>query len=315
MHRMSGLAIAVRMGREIVRTRRGTNKRHTEDESQQVVPQACDIPPPNFPRYVDDSDASILSGSESDESISGDETDVDESDEGNQIDTAINADDVSTSLKLLKWSPGAGDFLPKRYGYGSRMTKYRKRKFEEELRQEASKHLSIETMFQRQRDLNLSLAQGAMDQATTVESEPESSPTETAVTPQQRLDAATELKRLVDLPTEQTKKYGYILSKAGNFYRRHSLVLAFLWIQEHRHEYPGATRRDLAQMVARANNKGEKSARRIVQWEISWVARRIIPKRKTQGKKSSYSWMHEEEICCAVRDFAKSQGEGKGLRL
>lgn len=127
-----------------------------------------------------------------------------------KIDTAINAEDILTSLKSLKWTPGAGDFLPKRYGYGSRMTKYRKRKFEEELRQEVSKHLSIEAMFQRQRDLNLLLAQGAMDQATTVESEPESSLTETAVIP---LDAATELKCLVDLPTEQTKEYGYILQK------------------------------------------------------------------------------------------------------
>jgi hypothetical protein len=316
MYRMAELSVAVRKGR-------GMNKRRTGDQSDHVMPQAWAIPPPDLPYHFDDSDVSILSGSESEESISGDETDddidADKSDEDNGIDTTINEEDTPTSLVSLKWTSGAGDFLPNQYGHGCRMTTYRKKKDEEERHREASKHLSIKAIFQRQRDLNLSIAQGTVNQATTTvepereEREPSLSKMET--TRQQRLDAATDLKRLIELPTEQTKKYGYILSKNGDFYRRHSLVLAFIWIQEHRDEYPGATRRDLAQMIARANNKGEKSARRIVQWENSWVAQRIIPKRKKQSNNSNYSWMHEEEICCAVRDFARSQGEGKGSRL
>src|SRR6266478_2446496 len=84
--------------------------------------------------------------------------------------------------------------------HGCKMTTYRKKK--DERHREASKHLSIKAIFQRQRDLNLSIAPER------VEREPSLSKMET--TCQERLDAATDLKRLIEHPTEQTKKYGYI---------------------------------------------------------------------------------------------------------
>jgi hypothetical protein len=109
---MAELSVAVRKGR-------GMNKRRTGDQSDHVMPQAWAIPPPELPYHFDDSDVSILSGSESEESISGDETDddidADKSDEDNGIDTTINEVDTPTSLVSLKWTPGAGDFLPNQY--------------------------------------------------------------------------------------------------------------------------------------------------------------------------------------------------------
>ena len=196
MYQMAKLSVAVRKGR-------GMNKRHPGDQSDHVVPQAWDMPPPDLPHYFDDSDVSILSGSESEESISGDETDDidgDESDEGN---TTINEEDTPTSLVSLKWISGAGDVLPNQYGHGCRMTTYRKKKDEEERRREASKHLSIKAIFQRQRDLNLSIAQGTMNQATTTaepeQEEREPSLSKMEIAHQQRLDAAKDLKRLIEI--------------------------------------------------------------------------------------------------------------------
>jgi hypothetical protein len=126
-----------------------------------------------------------------------------------------------------------------------------------------------------------------------------------------RLEALEDLKRLVELPTEQKRKYGHVLPKTGNFYRRHLLVLNFLWIQQRRKDFPGLTRRLLAQTVAVSNNRGTTTARMIVKWERSWVQQRTIPERKSRDIKYNVSWMNEEDIACAARDFARSQGEGK----
>jgi len=100
---------------------------------------------------------------------------------------------------------------------------------------------------------------------------------------------------LVDLKTEQQKKYGYTLSPKSNFYHWHTMVLSFLWIQERREIYPDCNRLKLAEIVASKYNKSKYTGRRIIQWERSWVIDCIIPEGKAEGYHKA-SLLNDEEI-------------------
>ena len=86
------------------------------------------------------------------------------------------------------------------------------------------------------------------------------------------------LERLIDLVTEQEKKYGYRLSPQSNYYQRHLMVKHFLLSQQKK--LPGQTRQDLALFVASTFNRGQTTARNIIRWEKSWVTDNEIPCRK-----------------------------------
>jgi hypothetical protein len=64
-------------------------------------------------------------------------------------------------------------------------------------------------------------------------------------------------------------------------------------------------------MIATRYNRGSGYAHRLPQWERSWIETRFIPERKSCGNCSRVSWINEEDIVCAARDLAKSQGDGK----
>jgi hypothetical protein len=211
--------------------------------------------------------------------------------------------------ETLKWRSGASKSLRGSYGNGSRTTIFRQQQHQAMLRQEASKHYSIKAMFERQAALNISGADRASE-VIPLNKVDRGQPLHDKRTA--RLEDSKALKRLIDFPTEQKKKYGYVLSQQRNFYRRHLMVLSFLWALEHRNDFPGMNRRrELAKMVAISYNKGSCIARRIVQWEKLWVECRTIPEKKAKDRNYNTIWMNEEDITCAVRDFARSQGERK----
>ena len=122
-----------------------------------------------------------------------------------------------------------------------------------------------------------------------------------------RMRALKNLERLLDLVTEQEKKYGHRLSPQSNFYQRHLMVKHFC--QAKKKKLLGQTRRDLAILVASTFNKGQTTARNIVRWQKSWVDDNEIPRRKEA--KNYDSWMSDEDVTMAVRDFARKQGDSK----
>jgi hypothetical protein len=243
------------------------------------------------------------------------ESDVSERDDSTDEEDASpdNAREPHDSHQM-KWLSGAGKSLRGTYGGGSRTTEYRQKQRQAALQQEAASCCSVKALFERQRDLNLAVKETPTSGAPEVSSlrdvehgKPPGPPAKVIA----RRDASKDLKRLIELPSEQKKKYGHVLSQKSDFLRRHLLVLNFLWIQDQRQSFANATRKELARIVAASHNRRTETARRIVQWEKSWVEQRTIPQGKWGGEKWNASWMNEEDILCAVRDFARSQGEGK----
>ena len=98
----------------------------------------------------------------------------------------------------------------------------------------------------------------------------------------------------------------YLLS---NFYQRHLMVKHFLSSQKK--NLPGQIRRDLALFVASTFNKGQTTTRNIVRWEKLLVTNNEIPCCKEA--KDYDSWMNNEDVTMAVRDFARRQGDSKCL--
>lgn len=77
-----------------------------------------------------------------------------------------------------------------------------------------------------------------------------------------RIEALRDLTRLLELVTEQEKKYKGRLSPHSNFYRRHLMVQQFL--QTKLKSQPSQIRRDLSLTISRAFGRGYPAARNIV---------------------------------------------------
>ena len=217
----------------------------------------------------------------------------------------------------LRWNQDAGKNLRGAYGSGSRSTNKRERKKAKELECEAKKSCNIVAVFGRQRELNLSLSSPTVQEnsmPTTLPmqsaplSVPRGGPTLQPVSKKEELRAALEdLKNLLRRVSDQEKMYGERLNINGNFYLRHTMVRQFLELQLA--EHIEGTRRDRALSVAQGAGKGHTFGRRIVQWEISWVQDRVIPRRAPGGGRGS--WMNDDDITQSVRYFARQEGDSK----
>jgi hypothetical protein len=264
---------------------------------------------PRLPTNFDDGDVDSEASDDSDDSDGSDDFGefLDDSDVGDEAETSPdNAGGVKTAI--LEWHPSAGKSLRGSYGSGSRATIYREKQRQDSLQREASKSYSIVGLFERQAARN----RQTMDEAHNVALSEIGHGKSTGPTAEEaRSKASSDLKRLVELPTEQSKKYGYVLSKNSDFFKRHIMLLSFLWIRQKRENFPGVKLRELARMVATNHNKGTGYARNLVVWERSWTENRIIPQRQSRKSPASVSWMNEEDIACAARDFVKTQGDGK----
>lgn len=111
--------------------------------------------------------------------------------------------------------------------------------------------------------------------------------------------------------TVQEEKYGYRLLPQTNFFQRHVMVKSFLSIQKK--SSSGQTRKELALAVAATFGKGKATAENIIKWEKSWVGFETIPARK---KVEEYaSWLTDEDVVMAVREFVRKQGDSKKITL
>jgi len=192
---------------------------------------------PRLPAHFDDSDVS--SALDSDASDDWDDSDWDDSDDldkfmdGSDVsdEAEINPDDEASfkannnaadvKTAVLEWHPGAGQYLRESYGSGSRATLYRQKQRQDSLQREASKCYSIKELFERQEARNV--ARQPTDEAhevTPLSRVGLGKSVEATVEEDARSKASMDLKRLVELSTEQTKKYGYILSKNSDFFKR-----------------------------------------------------------------------------------------------
>ncbi|KAN0076035.1 hypothetical protein V8E54_007305 [Elaphomyces granulatus] len=217
----------------------------------------------------------------------------------------------------LRWNQDAGKNLRGAYGSGSRSTHKRERRKAKALECEAKKSCNIVAVFGRQRELNLSLSPTVQDnsmpttlpmQSAPLSMVPRGGPALQPVSKKEELRAALEdLKHLLRHVSDQEKKYGERLNINGNFYLRHTMVRQFLELQLA--EHTEGTRRDRALSVAQGAGKGYAFGRRIVQWEISWVQDRVIPRRGQGGGRGS--WMNDDDIAQSVRYFARQEGDSK----
>lgn len=73
------------------------------------------------------------------------------------------------------------------------------------------------------------------------------------------------------------------------------------------------TRQQLAISVAASFDWSRATARRIVQWENSWVTSCQIPTRK---KSEMYAlWLTDENVVMAICEFARKQGDSKKITI
>jgi hypothetical protein len=122
--------------------------------------------------------------------------------------------------------------------------------------------------------------------------------------------ALEDLQKLLKCKTLQTKKYGHVLFPESDFYRRHCMVKSFLYLQQNSN-YLKEVRKKMATTVAATFNRHGHVARKLLHWEKSWIDSRAIPKGKAGKHRAGLSWLEDEGILCAVRDFAKAEGEGE----
>lgn len=180
---------------------------------------------------------------------------------------------LRNAVKEIRWNKEGENNLKGSYGKGSRSTKKRQRKATKELAKEAAKTHNIIALWQRNRDLGLisktNSQLGLPEPGPESESNP--SPPDLSVPPgftppqshkEQQIEALNDMPRLIELVTEQEKKYGDRLSPHSNYYQRHVMVQQFL--QTQLKSQPSQTRRGLSLTIARGFGRGHQTGRNIV---------------------------------------------------
>lgn len=124
---------------------------------------------------------------------------------------------------------------------------------------------------------------------------------------EKQIVALKELTRLMELVTEQEKKYRERLSPHSNFFQYHFMVQQFLHTQLKKQS--SQSRRDLALTISRGFGRGFHTAHSIVQWEKLWVEKREIPERKDRN--DGDLWMYDDDVNDAIKELARAQGDSK----
>lgn len=224
---------------------------------------------------------------------------------------------------VLKFDKVGEKKLRGAWGKGSKATEERKAKSARESQQEASQTYSISGLFARSHEKAVRLEQEKLDnmtRATELSGGEErytlNLPVPAACAPpltfkqrqiEKQIQALADLEKLLNSVTEQDKKYGCRFSPHTNFFQRHLMVKQFLNIQKRK--LSGQTRRGLVISLAASFGQGHTTGRNIVQWEKAWVTSREIPARKEAGMYES--WLTDENVVMAIREFARKQGDSK----
>ena len=85
------------------------------------------------------------------------------------------------------------------------------------------------------------------------------------------------MDRFLKLPTVQKDTYGFVLDAHSSFHLRHRMVQSFLLLQSKRDQFPNKTQRQLASITANSFNRGDHTARMIVQWTNIWMQGENLP--------------------------------------
>jgi hypothetical protein len=89
------------------------------------------------------------------------------------------------------------------------------------------------------------------------------------------------------------------------------MVRSFFYLQQQKDTLQLNRRRDIAVMAAANFKRGKATGKKIVRWEREWLKHRRIPESKAGKHSAGMSWLEDEGVLCAVREFAVSLGEGK----
>jgi len=209
----------------------------------------------------------------------------------------------------IRWKNDADNNLRGLWGSGSESTQKRARRTQRELKLAASQLYSIASLFKRQQQLQLhtkdtsSDAHGEKDVLRACSPPPNQY--KICNSEEARSARAAKLDRLLQLPTEQKKKYGSAMDPRSSFYLRHRMVQSFLWLQLRRYQFPGKTQRELACMTAYSFNRGLHTGKMIVKWANSWVRDQKIPNTHAGRHKHHFTWMDDEDVMFAVRSFIR----------
>lgn len=167
---------------------------------------------------------------------------------------------------MRSWKKDGDKHLRGAWGAGSQSTQERKIKSGKEFQKQASQSYSLTAMVEKKKAVAAEQAENgiglAKDMSIPAACDPSVSQRQTFK--DLRKDAWIDLTRLLDLVTEQEKKYGYGLGLKSNFNQRHLMVKHFLAIQKRK---PAENRRDLAEIVASTFDRGKTSGRLIINWE------------------------------------------------
>ena len=144
----------------------------------------------------------------------------------------------------------------------------------------------------------------------------------TSLFSQQTSKAPTEISLPLPIPPTKEELRGIILEDAiidleelmkskskrpqGQDEVRYLAVLNFLYLQRRE---PWQTRERLSELASTVVNRGCEVARRIREWEIGWIENRHIPPGH-RGKNSRLaSWLDDEGVELAVRNYISEQGD------
>ena len=98
----------------------------------------------------------------------------------------------------------------------------------------------------------------------------------------------------------------------GQNLTRHQAVLALLYTTRSRKE--GETREELSLHVSRGFGKGVYFARKLFEWERTWIQERKISEGKQGCNAKVSSWFNDEGVQMAVREWCAGAGERKFSR-
>lgn len=252
-----------------------------------------------------------------------------------EVDTSFNVslgiEDKGREEKMLDRLKGVESSVFEttkiRYSRGAYLSERqtrRKRQQERELHQAAAGCLPLTSFFIRTNQpentlaaLNntIQLSNLATDEDRLLELEPElERPPVMEFLPEQPLrylsaaDARQETQ-IVAMAALKKKVHSKKSNLTGQNLTRHQAVLAFLYIQQSKRL--GETRSQLAYSVARCFNRGWYFARRIITWELTWIKERMIEEGKRGCFSKVRSWLNDEGVQLAVREWISGAGERK----
>ena len=119
------------------------------------------------------------------------------------------------------------------------------------------------------------------------------------------------MDHFLKLPTIQEDTYGFVLDAHSSFHLRHRMVQGSLWLQSKRDQFPNKAQRQLASITANSFNRGDHTAKMIVQWTKIWMQGENLPNTHAGQHKHNFSWMDDEDVTFAVREFIHQQGESE----